>query len=74
MIAMSLEKYSGQLRALNEDYFCGHLTFEEYRKLRGDILVEIEDELNMSSGTQAGQENNALAGVLAYFNSTEASE
>jgi hypothetical protein len=74
VIAMSLEKYSGQLRALNEDYFCGHLTFEEYRKLRGDILVEIEDELNMSSGTQAGQENNALAGVLAYFNSTEASE
>jgi hypothetical protein len=74
VIAMSLEKYSGQLRALNEDYFCGHLTFEEYRKLRGDILVEIEDELNMSSGTQVGQENNALAGVLAYFNSTEASE
>jgi hypothetical protein len=73
VIAMSLEKYSGQLRALNEDYFFGHLTFEEYRKLRGDILGEIENELNMSSGTQAGQENNALAGISAYFNSTEAS-
>lgn len=69
---MSLDKYSGQLRALNEDYFYGHLTFEEYRKLRGDILGEIENELNTSPGMQTGQENSAPAEVLAYFNSTEA--
>lgn len=71
---MPIDKYSGLLRALNEDYCSGHLAFEEYRKLRGDILGEIESEMNMTPGTQAGHENNMLARVLAYFKSTEASE
>lgn len=71
---MSIDKYSGQLRALNEDYFCGHLTFEEYRKLRGDILREIENELTMSSGTPTSQDTKVLARVLAYFKPAESSE
>ncbi|PKM46561.1 MAG: hypothetical protein CVV05_02475 [Gammaproteobacteria bacterium HGW-Gammaproteobacteria-1] len=71
---MPIEKYSGLLRALNEDYYCGHLAFEEYRKLRGDILGEVESETNMTPGTQAGHESNVLARVLAYFKSTEESE
>ena len=71
---MSIDKCSGQLRALNEEYFCGHLTFEEYRKLRGDILEKIENELNMSSGTQADHENKVLARVLAYFKPAESSD
>jgi len=67
-------KYSGQLRALNEDYYCGHLMFEEYRELRAEILGELEKEMNMTAGAQSAAEGNVLERVLAYFKSTEASE
>lgn len=71
---MTLDKYSGQLRALNEDYFCGHLTFEEYRKLRGDILAQMENEISMTAQPQSETEGGVLERVLAYFKPTETSE
>lgn len=71
---MSMVKYSGQLRALSEDYYCGQLSFEEYRKLRSEILGELENEMNMTAGAQSASQNNVLERVLAYFKSTEISE
>lgn len=68
---MSLARYSGQLRALNEDYYCGHLTFEEYRKLRGEIFSAVEDEMN---NPQSGSKDNVLDRVMAYFKPAETNE
>jgi hypothetical protein len=68
---MSLEKYSGQLRTLNEDYYCGHLSFEEYRMLRGEILSAIENDMNMISNTASDSNYNMLDRLLSYFKSTE---
>lgn len=78
------QSYSARLRELSKDYYQSHLGFEEYRRLRKEVLDSIDEEFNGRKPEYIGgqedrterRNNNAsvLMKTIAFFKNNDIDE
>ena len=74
---MSELSYSARLRDLSKDYYQSHLGFEDYRRLRKEVLDKIDEEFNgrrpvMSEQTDDTQPGSSvLMKTIAFFKNND---
>ena len=80
---MSVMSYSARLRDLSKNYYQSHIGYEEYRRLRKEVLDKIDEEFNgrkpaseaqaEESGTESG-ESSLLMKTVAFFKNKDIEE
>ena len=73
---MSELSYSARLRDLSKDYYQSHLGFEDYRRLRKEVLDKIDEEFNGRRTVAEQAENQAenssvLMKTIAFFKNND---
>jgi len=72
---MSEISYSARLRDLSKDYYQSHLGFEDYRRLRKEVLDKIDEEFNgrraVTEQTQEAADSSVLMKTIAFFKNND---
>lgn len=67
--------YSARLRDLSKDYYQSHLGFEDYRRLRKEVLDKIDEEFNgrktASEQEQSTDNSSVLMKTIAFFKNND---
>lgn len=79
---MSEQSYSARLRDLSKDYYQSHLGFDDYRRLRKEVLDKIDEEINGRKADDEESENegedapasSVLMKTIAFFKNNDIDE
>ncbi len=66
-MSIDIEKYSEELRILNDAYYNQHLSYAEYQLQRRTLFDKIEQEMHVDSSGTSKADTGLLDKVLSHF-------